>query len=96
MKHSSGASGVRIESSGIRSQVISLVAASLNPDLFSEVVIQKGMRSLKHLLDAPVRFEEAPDLFCLDLYKEFDIADLTVLAGKAKVTQAPAREKVVQ
>lgn len=96
MKQSPGAPGIRIESSGIRSQVVSLVAASLNPDLFCEVVIQKGLRSLKHLLDAPVRFEEAPDLFCLDLYKEFDIADLAVLAGKAKVTEGQVRERVIE
>jgi len=45
------------------------------------------MPSLRHLLDAPVKFESAPDLFCLDLYKEFDIDRLAVLAGPAKVIQ---------
>lgn len=95
MKHSSGASRVRLESSGIRSQVVALVAASLNPGLFSEVVVREGMRSLKHLVDAPVPFSEAPDLFCLDLYKEFDIGDLAVLAGDAKLTQGYLKAKGV-
>jgi hypothetical protein len=42
---------------------------------------------LQHLLDAPVKFEAAPDLFCLDLYKEFDIDRLAMLAEPAKITQ---------
>jgi dienelactone hydrolase len=95
MKQSSGASRVRLESSGIRSQVVVLVAASLNPGLFSEVVVREGMRSLKHLVDAPVPFSEAPDLFCLDLYKEFDIGDFAVLVGDAKLTQGYLKAKGV-
>jgi hypothetical protein len=86
-KKSSGVTRVRIESSGIRSQVVTLVASSLEPGLLSEIAIQQGMRSLRHLLDAPVLFGEAPDLFCLDLYKEFDISDLAALAGGSKLTQ---------
>jgi hypothetical protein len=95
MKQSSGASRVRLESSGIRSQVVVLVAASLNPGLFSEVVVREGMRSLKHLVDAPVPFSEAPDLFCLDFYKEFDIGDFAVLVGDAKLTQGYLKAKGV-
>ena len=49
--------------------------------------IRDGMRSLKYLLDAPVKFESAPDLFCLDLYKQFDIDRLAKMAEPAKVTQ---------
>jgi hypothetical protein len=59
----------------------------MEPTLFSEVAIHEGMRSLRYLLDAPVKFESAPDLFCLDLYKEFDINRLAALAEPAKVTQ---------
>jgi len=83
----SGGQNIRVESTGIRNQVVALIAADLEPTLFSEVVIQEGMSSLKHLLDAPVKFESAPDLFCLDLYKEFDIDRLAKLAAPAVVTQ---------
>jgi len=76
-----------VESTGIRNQVAALIAADLEPTLFSEVVIQEGMPSLKYLLDAPVKFEFAPDLFCLDLYKEFDIDRLAKLAEPTLVTQ---------
>jgi len=78
---------VRVEATGIRSQVAALVAAALAPDVFAEVSIRDGMRSLQYLLDAPVRFETAPDLFCLDLYRRFDIATLAQLAAPVKVTQ---------
>jgi len=82
-----GASSVGIQSTGIRNQVQALIAADLEPSLFSAVTIDEGMRSLKHLVDAPVRFEAAPDLFCLDLFKAFDIEQLAAMASPAKVTQ---------
>jgi dienelactone hydrolase len=77
---------IRLESTGIRSQVIAAVAAALHPDLFSEVVSREAMRSLSHLLNAPVAFKDAPDLFCLDLYKEFDLDGLAALAEPTKLT----------
>jgi dienelactone hydrolase len=79
---------LRLESTGIRNQVAALIASALEPGLFSEVVINDGMRSLKYLLDAPVRSPDAPDLFCLDLFKEFDLDGLALLAGSTKVTQS--------
>jgi hypothetical protein len=67
------AAQVRLETRGIRSQVIARVAAALKPGLFREIVTRDGMKSLRHLLDAPVEYQAAPDLFCLDLYKQFDL-----------------------
>ncbi|HYM09855.1 MAG TPA: hypothetical protein VEU62_03940 [Bryobacterales bacterium] len=69
----------RLEATGIRSQVIALTAAALEPGLFSDVVIHKGMRSLRELVEKPVKYQDAPDLFCLDLYKEFDLAALEAM-----------------
>lgn len=87
MKKSFGSQKIQIESTGIRNQVVALIAAGVEPTLFSQVAIHDGMPSLQHLLDAPVKFEAAPDLFCLDLYKEFDIDRLAMLAEPAKITQ---------
>jgi len=87
MQKNLGSQKIRIESTGIRNQVAALITAGLEPNLFSEVAIREGMPSLRYLLDAPVKFESAPDLFCLDLYKEFDIDRLAALAEPAKVTQ---------
>jgi hypothetical protein len=65
--------------------VIGLVAAALRPSLFREVVIRDGARSLRRLFDAPVEYHAAPDLFCLDLYKQFDLDGLARLAAPAVV-----------
>ena len=71
-----------------------LVAAALEPELFSEVVTRDGMHSLSYLLNAPVKFEQAPELFCLDLFKYFDIDSLEAMAAPAEVR--PTRDLEVQ
>jgi len=43
--------------------------------------------SLGYLLDKGIHYQDAPDLFCLDLYKDFDIDTLAALAEPTKVTQ---------
>jgi dienelactone hydrolase len=88
----SGAAKVRIETGGIRTQLIALVAAALEPDLFSEIVTRHGMRSLSYVFGLPVEFEQAPELFCLDLYKEFDVDSLETLAAPAQVHRIRDRE----
>ena len=81
-----GVPKVAVECTGIRNQVIALVAAALEPDLFSRVTVREGMRSLQFLLQAPVTFHEAPDLFCLDLYREFDMDRLVAIGAPTLVT----------
>ena len=83
---------VRLESSGIRSQAVVLVAAALEPRLFSELVVRDGIRSFSYVLEKPVTFEQAPELFCLDLYKDFDIDRLEALVGPAAVQASQYRE----
>jgi dienelactone hydrolase len=80
-------SQIRLEGAGLRSQVISLVASALEPRLFSQVELHGGMRGLSYLLEAPVEYKDAPDLFCLDLYKDFDLDRLAALAKPAVVIQ---------
>ena len=82
----SAARKVRLEARGIRSQVAALTAAALEPGLFSEVLVHEGMKSLGYLLEKPVEFDEAADLFCLDFYKEFDLDRLAAIAEPVRVT----------
>jgi dienelactone hydrolase len=58
---------VRLETTGPRSHVIARVAAQLEPTLFSELAAHSGLPSLRHLLDTPVEYRSAPDLFCFGL-----------------------------
>lgn len=78
---------IRLEGTGFRSQVTALVAAALEPRLFLDVEIHGGMHSLGYLLEKPVTYQEAPDLFCLDLYKDFDLDNLQVLASPTTVVE---------
>ncbi len=86
-RQTSGNQKIRLETEGIRSQVIALTAAAIEPSLFSEVVTHGGMESLGYLLNAPVPFHNAADLFCLDFYKDFDLDRLVAMARPVKVTQ---------
>jgi hypothetical protein len=76
-----------LEAAGLRSQVVALVAAALEPKLFSEVAITGGMHSLGFLLEAAVPLRSAPELFCLDLYKDFDLDHFRAMAAPTKVSE---------
>ena len=86
LRKRTGAQKVRLESRGIRTETIALIAAALQPEVFSDVVVHEGMASLEYVLQVPVTFQKAPELFCLDLYREFDIDRLAAMAVPAAVT----------
>ncbi len=85
MRVRSGRQTIRIESRGIRSQSVALLTLALEPALFSEFVTRQGITSFGYLLDRPVSSDDAADLFCLDLYKEFDINELEAMSGKVRI-----------
>ena len=82
-----GTAKITIKTNGIRNQVIALVAAAMEPEAFTGLDTEGGMTSLAYLLDKPVPLRSAPDLFCLDLYKDFDIDALSALASPVKIAQ---------
>lgn len=86
-RRSWGGREVRLESSGMRSQVEALTAAALEPSLFGQIMSHGGIHSLRYLFDKPVDYRMAPDLFCLDLYKYFDLDRLAAIAAPASVVQ---------
>ncbi len=79
LKSDHAAVTLRVEANGMRNQVAALVAAAADPSLFSEVVVRNGIDSLAALVETPVDYLAAPDLFCLDLYREFDVSRLVQL-----------------
>lgn len=72
--------GTRLETQGIRSQVAAAVAAAVSPGSFSEVVSRGGLETLHEILEAPISHLDAPDLFCFELLKHFDLDLLGALA----------------
>ena len=77
------AARVRAECRGLRSQVAALVVTALEPQLFAEVVVREGIRSLTELLERPFSFSDAPGLFCLDLLDYFDLGRIQALSAHA-------------
>ncbi|MGI8959848.1 MAG: alpha/beta hydrolase family protein [Bryobacteraceae bacterium] len=80
-----GRHDIRIETEGIRNQVIALTAAALEPNVFGRIESHHPMESLQYLLDKPVPFRSAPDLFCLDFYKYFDLDRLSAIAAPTEI-----------
>lgn len=81
-------SQVSLESSGYRMQVVSLVAGDMQPRLFRSITIHKGMHSLTDLLNLSIKSNEVPDMFCLDLYKDFDLDMLKAMASPSTVAES--------
>lgn len=88
IQRAGGARTVSLESIGIRNQVTALVAAALVPTYFSGLTIREGMKSFGDLIKNAVHYQDAPELFCMDLYKSFDIDILAALAEPTRVTQS--------
>lgn len=77
----------RIEVTGMRTQAVAMVATALDPSLFSQIVVRKGLKSWSEVFERPIRYQDDPELFCLDLYKYFDIGMLATMAGPDRITR---------
>jgi hypothetical protein len=88
----SAAKRVRMETRGMRMQSVALVASALEPDLFSELVVHDGIPSFGYLLSKPVHYEDAADLFCLGLYKEFDLNEIAALGAPSTMAYESSAE----
>jgi dienelactone hydrolase len=76
---------VRIATTGPRSETVALVAAAINPNLFSELEARRAVSSLMDVFDHPQVYRGAPELLCLDLYRDFDFDVLKAIALPVKV-----------
>ncbi|MGB8479973.1 MAG: prolyl oligopeptidase family serine peptidase [Acidobacteriaceae bacterium] len=76
---------VRIVTTGPRSQIIAMVAAAIHPELFSALESRESVPSLATGYDHPENFVQAPEMMCLDLYRDFDINTLAAIAAPVKV-----------
>ncbi len=90
------ASSMRMESNGIRTQFDALIAAALSPHEFSTLSVNGGMKSLQYLLDKPVEYDGHADLFCLDLYKDFDLDRLVAIAAPTPIHEHDFVEDAVK
>lgn len=87
-------SRIALESSGYRMQVVSLVAGALEPHLFGNIAIHKGMHSLGYILDNALSSDRVPDMFCRDFFGDFDLNMLKVMAGPTRVSESDYAESI--
>ncbi len=90
------APSLRLETNGIRAQLDALVAAALSPHQFSALSVNEGMKSLQFLFDKPIEYNGHADLFCLDLYKYFDIDRLIAIAAPTPIHEHDFVEDAVK
>jgi hypothetical protein len=67
--------------------------AALAQAVLSAVVSKNSISSSGYLLDTPVAFRSAPELFRLDLYRYFDVDVFTAMASPAIVSIADPNPK---
>ncbi|MFT5465188.1 MAG: hypothetical protein ACI8UO_000275 [Verrucomicrobiales bacterium] len=65
---------------GHRSGLYTLVAAALAPEKFGELRAPDRLRSLNQVITESWPVTQAPEVFCFDLFKHFDIPQLVELA----------------
>lgn len=84
---------VRIVTTGPRSQTVVLVAAAIHPDLFTVLESRQSIPSFAVIFDHPKTYIQMPEMFCLDLYRDFDIDTLSAIAAPVKVNLAVTAPK---
>ena len=85
LRTNQGRRGIRVVTEGIRNQVIAVTSAALEPTAFARIEGRESMGSLDYLLKNSVPFRSAPELFCLDLYRYFDLDRLSLMAVPTEV-----------
>lgn len=76
---------LRVVTNGPRGETVALVSAAMVPQLYSSIEVRHGMESLGDLFLHPPAYHEAPELMCLDLYRDFDFNTLSLIAAPVKI-----------
>jgi hypothetical protein len=79
VKSETGVRDVTLHSVGPRASVTALVAAGMGEPLFSNLVLERPLGSLKELIEENRSLEQSPELFCFGLLEAFDVSQLAAL-----------------
>jgi hypothetical protein len=55
------------------------------PELFSAIEARLAIPSFGDVFTRPLGYKEAPELMCLDLYRDFDFNTLSLIAAPVKI-----------
>jgi len=76
---------LRVVTNGPRGETVALVSAAMEPKLYSSIEVRHGIQSLGDLFMHPPGYHEAPELMCLDLYRDFDFNTLSLIAAPVNI-----------
>ena len=76
---------MQVVTTGPRSETVAIVAAALEPGLFATLEARKSIASFSDVFQHPEAYDEAPELLCLDLYRDFDVNTLSAIASPAAI-----------
>jgi hypothetical protein len=65
-----------------------MVSAAMVPERYSSIEVRHGIASLGDLFMHPPSYDEAPELMCLDLYRDFDFYTLSLIAAPVHIDLA--------
>lgn len=82
---SSAAQTVHMITTGPRAEMVGLTAVALEPELFRALSSRKSIDSLADVFRNPHAFDNAWEMFCLDLYRDFDRSTLAAIAAPVEV-----------
>lgn len=85
VRNDGGQKNIKVVTDGIRNQVIAVSSAAMEPAAFAQIENLHSMASLNYLLKNSIPFRSAPELFCLDLYRYFDLDRLSLIAVPTEV-----------
>jgi dienelactone hydrolase len=79
---------LHVVTNGSRGETVALVSAAMVPELYSSIEVRHGIPSLGDLFLHPPSYDEAPELMCLDLYRDFDFNTLSLIAAPVHIDLA--------
>jgi hypothetical protein len=86
---------LHVSTDGPRSETAAIVAAAIDPELFSGLDAHNAIQSFADVYKEPLTYDEAPELMCLDLYRDFDLNTLNAIAAPVKIDlSAPEPERI--
>lgn len=85
---------VAVAAFGKRASLIALIAAALETDAITTLHLDGSYGSLRQVIEEDIAFNDAPELFCFGLFKEFDIAQIAALVVPRKISFHNASPRV--
>ncbi len=86
LKRDRQANNISVTAIGKRTSLIALTAAAMETEAITELNLYESYGSLAQVIEEDIAVNQAPELFCFGLLKEFDIAQIADLVVPRKIS----------